>query len=412
MTHMIENKLISNNQFGFMPGRSTSLQLQCFLDLLTKANDDNVQMSTIYLDFEKAFDKVPHHRLILKLRKLGLHEQIVSWVKDFLTDRKQSVSIGNTRSSQRQVLSGVPQGSVLGPVLFICYINDMEEHLSSKLFMFADDTKLCLRITSEDDHKILQQDLDKIWTWCNEWQLKLNITKCHLINFNRDTHNIALHLGPLRTTLPVVETEKDLGVTFDKFLSFRDHITTTVNKANSTLNLIRRSFNLKHVNIFKMIFISLVRSKLEYAASVWNPYQIGLIKQLESVQRRATKFILHLKHLPYGERLQQLDLHSLYYRRLRGDLIEVFKMIKNKYDRDCIPTITFRAQVRDRTTRQNELSIFKQRYNKEIRRNYLINRVTDTWNNLPNEIVHSDSVSIFKHKLDKHLSNLKYFYYE
>ena len=223
MTFLIGNKLISDKQYGFLPGKSCTLQLLNFLDDLTLANDQSKQITTIYLDFEKAFDKISHSALIFKLESMGVSSWLLAWVKDFLSDRTMYVTVGEGKSQKRKVTSGVPQGSVLCPVLFLCYINALPENVVySKTLLFADDTKIYTQINSPDDIKNLQADINNITKWCIKWQMQLNCNKCKVINFNNN--NIQADIILANTPLPVVNCEEDLGVIFDDTLTFESHI--------------------------------------------------------------------------------------------------------------------------------------------------------------------------------------------
>jgi retron-type reverse transcriptase len=157
--HMKVNDLFSNKQYGFIAGRSTALQLLEVIDKWSEPLDEGLDIDCIYTDFQKAFDKVPHKRLIKKIENYGITNPILSWIQDFLTRRYQQVSINGETSNQKEVTSGIPQGSVLGPILFVIYINDLPEAVESAAYLFADDTKIFRVINSLDDQHILQNDL-------------------------------------------------------------------------------------------------------------------------------------------------------------------------------------------------------------------------------------------------------------
>ena len=185
--HLISRTICSQlYQFGFVPGRSCTTQLLHVLDYFTKHLDKDYSVDVIYLDSQKAFDTVPHQRLIHKLSSFGIHGKMLQWIKDFLKDRTQEVVLNGKKSNSIPVKSGVPQGSVLGPILFTMFVNDLRSVVSSPMYMFADDTKIFRVIRTSEDYSLLQHDLDLLYEWSIHWQLKFNILKCK-----------HMHLGPM-----------------------------------------------------------------------------------------------------------------------------------------------------------------------------------------------------------------------
>ena len=240
MTHMTENDLLSPKQHGFIQGRSCVTQLLAVLDSWMLALDEGGNIDTIYLDFAKAFDTVPHQRLLMKLRGYGIEGRILTWIEAFLTDRRQRVVVNDSRSSWADVTSGIPQGSVLGPMLFIIYINDMPTSVLSSIYLFADDAKVYRNISSNDDPPTLQHDLQQLEKWSERWQLRFNSNKCKVMHLGRQNPRQNYTMGG--TTLATTTSEKDLGVYVDTELTFEKHIETVVNQANRMLGLIRRSY--------------------------------------------------------------------------------------------------------------------------------------------------------------------------
>ena len=183
MDFLIKHKLLNPSQHGFLKARSCLTNLLCFFEEITKWVDDGSPVDVIYLDFQKAFDKVPHQRLIhqrliLKLKSHGMGNSIVNWIEQWLSDRRQRVVVDGEVSSWKSVLSGVPQGSVLGPILFLVYINDLEEWVKRKILKFADDTKLFPKTKDIGDKHKLQDDIDKLVKWSEKWQMLFNFGKC------------------------------------------------------------------------------------------------------------------------------------------------------------------------------------------------------------------------------------------
>jgi len=192
MEYFMINKLFSDKQYGFIKGRSTVLQLLKVADDWVRALDDGAQIDIIYTDFEKAFDKVPHHRLISKLYAYGLNNYLIMWIKAFLISRTQCVKINGKVSDSKPVLSGIPQGSVLGPLLFVIFINDLPACCRdlSEIFLFADDAKMYKCIKDVNDFNVLNECFRNVLQWSDSWLMKLNISKCKVLSICRNTNAI------------------------------------------------------------------------------------------------------------------------------------------------------------------------------------------------------------------------------
>lgn len=401
MEHLITNKLISNRQYGFCKGRSTLLQLLHVADRWTSLLEQGGQIDIIYTDLEKAFDKVPHRRLLNKLRAYGIDAKIISWIKAFLTGRKQRVRINGSYSEWKDVLSGVPQGSVLGPLLFIIYINDLPEICGqlANIYLFADDAKLCRYISDEYDQHQLQQALYSMQDWTDRWLLKLNIKKCKLISLGKkaDQHNYCLKQGNLDVILESVSHINDLGIEVDEKLDFGLHIQNKVNKAFRILGVIRRSFRYLNKSAFILIYKSMVRSGLEYNVSVWAPHKESDIEELERVQRRATKMLSLCKNRSYEERLRYLALPTLKYRRYRADMIQVYNILNGIYDKELAPHLELSSV---RVTRGHNLKLETHRTKYNLRKYFFTNRAVNIWNSLSQNVVSAATIQTFKQRLD------------
>ena len=399
MEYLVSNCLLSNKQFGFIPKRSAVLQLLKVFDDISDKIDKGLQVDVIYTDLSKAFDTVPHRCLLHKLSKYGISPVLLKWVEGFLCNRVQSVVIGGDKSGWSDVLSGVPQGSVLGPLLFIIYINDIVENLNSDVFLYADDAKIYTTVNHSFD---LQKDLSGIAAWIEKWRLFLNILKCKVLHINKkDGASCCSYFidgSDGRTILVDSVCEKDLGIYIDDKLSFDCHISEVVNKANKILGLIKRNFKYMGNTTFILLYKSLVRSHLEYGQSVWSPYLLKHIDLIEGVQRRATKLIHNLKNLPYSERLKRLNLPTLVYRRARGDMIETYKIMHGVYDEVCCPGL---QRVLYSSTRGHNFKLYKKFSRRNIRKHFFTLRIVDTWNSLPEDVVNAPSVNSFKNRLDR-----------
>ena len=409
MEFLKSNKLLSSKQFGFLSGRSTTLQLLTMLDKWTSILDRGGAIDVIYFDFMKAFDKVSHGKLLQKLRAYGIDGKLHDWISAFLSGRKQRVTVNGINSEWEPVTSGVPQGSVLGPLLFVIFINDMPEVVdkNSLLIMFADDAKLSREITSIEDKEVEQEDINMLHEWAKENEMCHHPGKCHVLKIGE--REITLHdlFEPYKlgdNILEVVDHEKDLGVYIDQDLNFEHHMADKIKKANQMIGVIRRSFLHLDEETFILLYKSMVRPHLEYANQVWAPRHMKHIEMLENVQRRATRLVPGLKGLDYEQRLKKLRLPTLAYRRLRGDLIEVFKVMTGKYDPEVCEGLIVRRED-DRSTGHPH-KIFKERPVKDLRKNSFPHRVVDIWNRRRmGGVTKAETVKDFEFRLDSVLKN-------
>ena len=391
MNHLETNDLINSNQHGFRSGRSCCTQLLELMEIWTRLIDEGNAWDCIYLDFAKAFDKVPHHRLTMKLSKMGIKGNLHKWLCDFLNNRYQAVVIKDSKSAVKEVTSGIPQGSVLGPIMFIIYINDLPDVVNSYVKIFADDTKLFRIIANNEDQQLLQSDLKALYNWSIKWQLKFNESKCKVIHYGNRNLNCPYTLNNIE--LEASSNEKDLGVTFDDKLKFSKHVSSITAKANSRLAIIKRTMNELTIEIFLPLYKSLVRPLLEYCSTIWNPLLKGDKDEIEKVQRRATKLVKEIAHLDYNERLYKLKLDSLNFRRRRADLIQVFRIVK---EFDKIDSNLFFTFSDNSITRGHNRKIFKPNSNCNIRSNSFSLRIINDWNSLPQEAVDCETINSFK----------------
>ena len=405
LCHLIENGLLSLKQFGFVSGRSTVTQLLNYLDICADVVASGGNVDSIYFDFSKAFDTVPHKRLSVKMKAYGIEGKLLAWVEAFLTGREQMVRVNGELSTSKAVISGIPQGSVLGPLLFVIYINDLPDVVKSNILLFADDTKIFNKVSSVDDAISLQKDIDALNRWSDIWLLRFNTDKCHVLTIGKfeniaHTHRYTLY----GDELDHVFEEKDLGVTIDMELTFEEHVATKVKKANSIMGLIRRSFSFLDGDLFKKLYTSFVRPHLEYAIPVWSPHLRKQIRMIERVQERATKSVDGMTNLDYKERLKKLELPTLEFRRQRGDMIQVWKHF-NSYDRATLPP-SFRPIPR--MTRKHPFQLTRNRPKDGIRgvqSNSFYYRVASSWNELDQNVVEAPTINSFKARIDAAWNN-------
>ena len=395
--HMTQYNLYADSQHGFRNRRSCMSQLLEVMEDFTKMLDEKSPIDVIYLDFKKAFDSVPHERLLAKLKAYGINGQIQNWIRDFLSGRIQKVKIGESKSEIAQVKSGIPQGSILGPVLFTIFINDLPDSVEGLCKIFADDTKIYNKSTN---NQIIQKDLSSLQDWSDTWQLHFNVGKCKVMYIGRNNPEIpySMSVDGQQITLESCTEEKDLGVIFDPMLTFDTHINKMINKANGLLSVIRRSFDYLDRDMFLTLYKSLIRPHLEYGNIIWSPLYKRQEIIIENVQRRATKLLYCIKDLPYKERLNYLCLPSLKRRRLRGDLIETFKIFNNITDTN---KDLFFSPVPRQKTRNLENKLFINRSRTNLRKNTFSNRIPPIWNNISNFTKEAPNVDEFKKRLDR-----------
>ena len=397
VSYLERNKRIKDSQHGFRSRRSCLTNLLDFFNDVFNLYDESGSVDVIYLDFQKAFDKVPHNMLLSKIHAHGIRGNIHKWLQDWLCERKQRVVINGSSSSWRDVISGVPQGSVLGPVLFLIYVNDMDDGLNSKISKFADDTKITSKITTIDDRRKFQSDLDCLVRWSEKWQMKFNVEKCKVLHIGNNNNHVSYSMDGVQLTK--VDQERDLGVIISSDLKPSTHCKEVVKTANKIVGFIGRTFEYKSEKVIRTLYNSLVRPHLEYCVQFWCPYYKKDIDKLERVQRRITKMIPRLRNKSYEERLKELNLFSLSKRRMRGDLIEVYKIFKGF---DNINVNDYFTIDRTSVTRNNGFKIVGKRFRTNESKHFFFNRVVNVWNGLPAHVVKSNTIETFKHRLDKY----------
>ena len=374
--------LISHHQFGFLKNRSCLSQLlTSFSEIFTSIESGGVA-DVLYLDFKKAFDTVPHNELLFKLWSIGITGPLWLWFKNYLSGRSHYVDIDGVSSTLLPVISGIPQGSILGPLLFLIYINDLPDAICfSSTYLFADDTKLIHAVSSFQDHS-LQSDIDSLMQWCATWKLTPNLSKSSCTRFALSDKGIPIYQmngNPINHAT----NQRDLGVLISSDLSCQNHLSYICSNAYRSLNFIRRSMHSQSpsTNLKRCLYITLIRSKLSYCSQLWRPHLIKHIKMLENIQRRATKFITLNHEADYKQRLIQSNLLPLMYWLELQDILFLVKCLQNPSDNFNIRNfVTFTSSC-TRSTSSNKL-----RYNycrSTTTRHFYFNRIVRLWNALP-----------------------------
>lgn len=403
LQHMSESELLHPAQHGFLPKRSCCTQLLEVMEEWTLAIETGQSLDVSYLDFRKAFDSVPHKRLLGKLKAYGVRGKLLNWIEAFLTGRRQRVLVQGARSAWCPVVSGIPQGSVLGPTLFTLFVNDLPHHVKSSVKMFADDTKIYCCIPDPLAISPLQLDLDALARWSDTWLLRFNALKCKVMHIG--SRNPGLRYSLEGIVLDEVVVEKDLGIIVDSQLKFHEQTAAVVSKASQMLAVVRRSFANLDTFTLPLLFKTLVRPFLEYGNVIWGPFSKGDQKKVERVQRRATRLVKEIKHLPYSERLRILKLPSMYFRRRRGDMVATYQLLHGGMS---VRAEEFVTRSTSGVTRGHEWKLCKPRARTAARRNVFSTRIINDWNALPTEVVTASSVDLFKARLDKHWCQVMY----
>lgn len=359
--------------------------------------DRKRQIDVAVLDFSKAFDVVPHQRLLGKLQHCGIDGRPLEWIADFLSGRTQRVVVDGSYSGWSPVRSGVPQGTVLGPLLFLVYINDLPDCIESRVRLFADDCLVYREINSVDDQLALQRDLDSLEEWASKWGMKFNPSKCNILSISRSTplHKFYSLCG---TVLQHVDEAKYLGVTLSSDLQWTKHIQNLTVRASSTLGLLRRNLSACPPALRELSYISLIRSRLEYCAAIWDPHLEKDVLALEKIQRKAARFVAQdfSRYSSVTAHLQDLKWTPLKDRRRDIRLTFLYKIITGKVAIQAEGTL---VPADSRTRRQNSHKYRHLRADTRQFQNSFFAKSIPEWNSLSEACVSADTVTAFKTRL-------------
>lgn len=331
------HKVIIPEQHGFVSKRSTLTNLVIFTSFLFHSLDNREQVDCIYTDFSKAFDKVDHELLLKKIAFNGIRGNLLRWFSSYITNRTQKVVVNGYTSSVTGVTSGVPQGSILGPLLFVLFINDVNHCFKySKFLLYADDLKVFSCIRTINDCCSLQDDLDRLSAYCARNRLQLSAEKCKSITFTKKVYNTNFNYYLHNTPLSPVSVIRDLGIYLDSKLHLDQHVNHITNRAFQLYGFVMRTCcSFKRSSSYIYLYKTLIRSQLEYCTPVWNPYYTKYIDQIEAVQRKFIKSVnykcFHAKST-YCSLLSKFSLPTLKVRRSLMDQRFLYNTCHNRYD--------------------------------------------------------------------------------
>lgn len=401
-----QNTLLYPYQHGFRTGLSTVTQLIETIHDFAAAVDIRQQVDVVCVDFAKAFDKVPHVQLIFKLRNAGINELVIKWIEAYLTNRTQVVKLDGHVSDPLAVLSGVPQGSVLGPLLFLLYINDIssvaaEEGVQVKLF--ADDCLIYATITKLDDQLKVQNCLKKLDNWCRKWKMSINYSKSTYthISKRKTIHSFPYSIGG--HLLVHAQQFKYLGVTITRKLSWTEHIDNVCTIAYQKLYILRKKLEHASRDVKHIAYTTFIRTILEYSAVVWSPHQATLKKKLERIQRLAARFICstYRRKESVTLMLQRCNLDTLELRRKKYRLKVFFQIIHDQLKIDKFKYLHPPGKINPRTN--HDCVIKPYQTNTDMFRYSFFPDVVEMWNKLPNTIVVLNNVTDFENAVEAHL---------
>ena len=396
--YFLSQNIISPAQHGFLSNRSCSTCQADFLNHTISLRDKEYEVDILYFDFSKAFDTVSHLKLIQKLENLGITDPLIQWISSFLSNRELIVEVDSVLSDPLPVTSGVIQGSVLGPLLFLIYINDITECiLNGCPYLYADDLKIVYKLkksTILEDRSRIQDDLTRLENWCNTWAMKLNVDKCGIMHIGRNKINASLTLNG--TALTTLTSVKDLGITYDQCLSVSEHVKMITAKANRSAGFIHRNFTStkSKVSLYRMY----VRPRLEYCSFILCIANKADITKIERVQRRFTRRLNNLnQQIPYEKRCEVHNLQPLSIRRAKQNLIFLYKIIHSNICSNINSKFKITSQY---CLRNDNNKLYVPRCNKSLRKRSFLILYSTIWNRLPEDIRKADTTRVFSNKIN------------
>ena len=403
--HLELTKQLNQNQHGFRSQRSCLTQLLAHYDEILKGIEEGFNVDTIYLDFSKAFDKVDKGVLCHKLRQLGIHGPLGVWLHNFLTNRKQTVIANGSKSSTASIISGVPQGTVLGPLLFLILINDIDEKISqSNVNIFADDTRIKKVIKTEDDSTKLQEELNKLYDWEKTNNMEFNGSKFEVLKCGskKTLKENTKYYSPDNKEIDEKESLRDLGIIMNNEANFKDHINKVCAQVTQKSGWVLRTFSNRKSWFMKQMWKTLIQGHIYYCSQLYQPTQSQELTRIENLQRKYTKRIPQVRNLNYWERIKQLKIISQQRRYERYRIIYMWKILEGK-----APNCGIEENSNKEKGRKIKIPTLKSKA-RTIRESSFQVHGARLFNSLPLEIRNQKKCSVedFKTKLDTFLSKI------
>ena len=398
-THLTQYDILSDQQHGFRHLRSCETQLILTVNDLAESLNKMEQTDVIFLDFSKAFDRVSHPHLFHKLHHYGIRGHLLTWIKDFVSNRSQCVIVNGHQSDPAPVTSGVPQGTVLAPLLFLCFINDITNKITSRIRLYADDVLLYTTIHLQEDCQRLQKDLHTLEEWAITWKMLFNSQKCEFLRVTNKKYPILMQYNIQGETIREVTHAKYLGVTIDQHLSWSEHIKQITNKAYKVKGFLQRNLYSCPPSVKSNCYKALIKPILDYAATIWAPHTQKDIMALEKVQRNTARFVYnnYSHYASVSEMLRCLNWSTLAQGRNEQKLTMMYKIVHQLVDIQAssylIPATTIEY------TRGHHM-----RFTQPFTRidSYLYSFFPSSiklWNALPNHILNSTNIEQFKQRI-------------
>ena len=391
LQYLSASNVISDHQHGFLSRKSTTTNLFECLNDWTLALHEKRKLDVLYIDLEKTFDSLSHEKLLYKLSKVGIGGNLYNWFSNFLTGRHFCVNVDGSKSATSTVDSGIPQGTILGPLLFILFINNVSDVLtSSKIKLYADDSKLYGDTTTIEKCQTFERDILAVNEWFQQWQLRINFEKCEVLHLGGNSLDFTYAIN--NNVIPCKDFCRDLGVCVDTDLKFNRHCSNIARSAHWRAKLFHDCFTCQDHDFSVFLYVTYIRPIVESNTQVWSPWHREAIDRIENVQRRFTKFIPGLFNVPYLGRLEILKLKSLEERRIMNDIIFLFKMLHNLVDLPFDNYFSFNTNA----TRGHSMKLNKNHSRIDCRKYFFCNRVIDIWNSLDERVVCMTSIHNFK----------------
>ena len=405
---MDENHLFNSNQHGFRSGRSCLSQLLEHFDQILDLLEDGGNVDVIYLDFSKAFDKLDFKIVLRKIKSMGIEGRVFNWIQSFLTNRTQQVSVDGTLSDPAPVISGVPQGSVLGPLLFLILIGDIDDEITEAIIKsFADDTRAIKGIYTKDDVATLQRQLQKIYKWSDDNNMSLNDKKFEgsRLGPNDTIKNETSYTSPSGQIIEMKKTVKDLGVLMSDDCTFSAHIASVIEKAKNMASWVLRTFRTREAKPMLLLYKMLILPLLEYCSVLWSPQEVGNIQKLDDIQWAFIRKISSPADKNYWTRLRSFKLYSLQRRRERYQIIYVWKVLEGH-----VPNVNNKiaSTIHERLGRKCVVPRVPNGKLGKIREASLTVHGTKLFNVLPQPLRNTSGVKLdsFKSALDRYLKTV------